>query len=340
MPAIVEISNAIRARTASHLVGSRAQEHRVFAKGLRRAFEPYENSPTGLFPANTVMAIPTIGVSPFYLRDVTVIDTLGLADAVVARTPVDNSNAMRKIAHDRRPPPGYLHRRGVNVYIHGAVETADAALSIANYGLKIDDDTWMPFDALDETWVRASFPQDRIAMRFKKDSLQASENQVRFGARAFVGRQIVESFEADRAARSWRVSGTMHVESFKEAASNQSLIFGRTGQRILSSWSATAADAGTGEATSPTFVAQTGDFLVFYVSGGASPGVGVALVADGKEVGVWRGQNNEAMLPVLVPLTVHAGQSLSLKVFDRSRDGWGHIAIDQIFLATEVPSPK
>ena len=51
------------------------------------------------------------------MPDLKIVDSHGLIDATVARTPVTHSNLERRMAHDRQPPPEYLKQRGVNLTI-------------------------------------------------------------------------------------------------------------------------------------------------------------------------------------------------------------------------------
>ncbi len=128
MSALVAISNDLRSSLVRQAVGMRFVEHREFADLQLGRWQPYENMERGIIPSDAVTALPTIGIPPYYLPELAVIDELGLTDATVARNPVIRSNRERQMAHDRRVPPGYLEERGVNITIHPAVATAEQAI--------------------------------------------------------------------------------------------------------------------------------------------------------------------------------------------------------------------
>ena len=99
------------------------------------------------------MADTAMGIRFYYLPDLKVIDLRGLTDATVARNPVERPNHQRIIAHDRRPPAGYLEQRGVNFTIHPPVTSELQALGRAEYAVKVGPALWMPFDSPDRQWV-------------------------------------------------------------------------------------------------------------------------------------------------------------------------------------------
>ena len=161
MPALTAISNDLRASLARQSVGIRAVVHRNFADRRIREYASYENITRELIPDDAVTALAGIGIPPYYLAQLTVIDTAGLADAVVARNPVVSPNHERLMAHDRRPPLGYLVERGVNITVLPATSTAQYALHLAAYAVQIGPELWMPFDSVDPQWVRQHFGDSR-----------------------------------------------------------------------------------------------------------------------------------------------------------------------------------
>jgi arabinofuranosyltransferase len=99
----------------SHSVCMRHQEHKVFGISQRnllpaRGKAMLRSQSLG----EPVIAFGLVGVLGWVLPDVAVIDTLGLNDHVVARN-TDLRRARdvhaehgRQMAHDRKPPPGYV----------------------------------------------------------------------------------------------------------------------------------------------------------------------------------------------------------------------------------------
>lgn len=131
----------------------------------------------------------------------------------------------------------------------------------------------------------------------------------------------------------WRLAGdavTNHAEH--EEYKNQSPIHRNVGPGFLTSFHPDKRDDAVGRAFSPEFRAAAGQYLVLLIAGGKGEGVGVRLLADGKEVAVWRGENSERFAPVVYPLDDVAGKRLQLDLFDRERGGWGHIMLDHAML--------
>ena len=144
-------------KLGGHQIADRARDHHDHAERWIRSFRPYERVDWDKFPKDAVTSRREAGIMPFYAWGLTVIDEFGLNDATIARNPVSRPNHQRRIAHDRRPPAGYLEQRGVNLHLHPAVSSAAELPTHHQYALKIDSDLWMPFDSTDHQWVINSF---------------------------------------------------------------------------------------------------------------------------------------------------------------------------------------
>ena len=70
-----------------------------------------------------------------------------------------------KIGHDRRPPPGYLEERGVNITVHAAADSPAKALMRGRYAVRVGPDLWMPFGSPDEEWVLDRFAGRSLRVR-------------------------------------------------------------------------------------------------------------------------------------------------------------------------------
>ena len=116
---------------------------------------PYENA-RGITPGDSVALEYAIGVVPYYLPDLEVVDGHGLTDATIARNPVARDRR-RRMAHDRRPPRGYAAERGVNFAVRAVAASVEEALQRGTYAVQFGPDLWMPFDAPDLEWVEARF---------------------------------------------------------------------------------------------------------------------------------------------------------------------------------------
>ena len=338
---LADISDRLRRDMAPHLVGLRFAEHREFAKRRLEQWGPYENIERGILPHDTTMAVGSIGIQPYFLPDVTVVDTLGLTDAVVARTPVNKPNGERQIGHDRRAPPGYLESRGVNFTAHPAAFDEVQALCSAQYAI-VSNGIWLPFDTRDRPWVEKRFDPTNLRYSRRSNAL-ASDNRFCIDGQFYVGEAFVEQFERNLDSWRWDSAGG---EPPRDGAplGPQRLVTGR-GQGLaaghvgayFNSFHAESGDFGTGSGRTSGFVGRADRYLVLLVAGGAGAGVGVRLLADGKTISVWRGRNNENFRPVAYPLRGLEGKTLWLEVFDDDTEPWGHIVVDHVLLARHEP---
>ena len=90
-----------------HAIGKRYHEHRVFVD-FRKAMFPRERQLEKTdWPAHSVYSAISVGTAGWVLADAHVIDRAGLNDYVIARSPIHDVES-RRMAHDRRPPDGYL----------------------------------------------------------------------------------------------------------------------------------------------------------------------------------------------------------------------------------------
>jgi hypothetical protein len=106
----------------------------------------------------------SVGISG-YMLDVTMIDTLGLTDAVVARHPPEwalPDNAVRAMAHDRYPPPGYLEQRGVNIQFQSIGAARPPLGGPDQYRYRLPDGRWILFASDRPGWVYRAFDPERL----------------------------------------------------------------------------------------------------------------------------------------------------------------------------------
>ena len=61
------------------------------------------------------------------------------------------------MAHDRQPPPEYLKQRGANIRVFDPASSAAAALTVADYAIKVGPNLWMPFDTINRQWATDRF---------------------------------------------------------------------------------------------------------------------------------------------------------------------------------------
>lgn len=89
-----------------HFVGTRHQEHKVFAQWLLFVLPPRSQGERVSWDTHPVLATDSVGVVAWTYPHVAAIDTLGLNDHVIARSEVHG--AVRQMAHERKPPSGYV----------------------------------------------------------------------------------------------------------------------------------------------------------------------------------------------------------------------------------------
>ncbi len=345
MPAIVAISSDLRQQSVRQFVGYPVKSHGGIAIYNSSLWMPYEKMERGIIPEDAVMSTFAIGIMPYYVPDVTIIDTNGLTDATVARNPVTTLNHERILAHDRNPPPGYLQQRGVNFSLHAAAISEIEALATANYALQVGSELWMPFDVADHQWANERFGGRDLRARHRFSLADPAGNRLRVGDRHYVGAQFLGRFEGG--LDGWEIVGaaiTNHGQhQFYQA---QIPIFGHAGPGFLTSYHPVEGDKLTGKALSPVFTAANDYHLAVLVGGGPGSSVGVRLLAAGKEIAVWRGpgerpsgtfasgNNVEPFELIVHPLAEVAGQPLQLELFDD--DPEGHIMLDHVLLVREV----
>ena len=308
------IVNDLYRRLIRQFVGLKVSLHNRFVDRRIRDWSPYEHMDRDVIPDDAIMAKGRIGIMSFYVPALTFVDIWGLTDSTVARNPVKIPNRSRRMAHDRRPPPGYLDQRGVNFKLSPPVENGLWALTRANYAARIGPNLWMPFDTTDHQWALERFSGHEIRIASDYDGIQ-----------------IISNFEdsldgwqprGDGIGR-WTPQNLSHAQIPTE---------GYSGWGFLTSFHPRQKDVAIGTARSPEFSASSGDSLTFLIAGGESERVGIRLLADGIETQVWRGEDSEYFSPVVYPLSEAAGKALQLEMFDGEVSPWGHIMLDHVTL--------
>ena len=331
MPALVAVSNDLRLRSERQLVGRRVHKHLADANSRIRGWKPYEDVSRQVIPVDAVVATTGIGIGPYFVPNLQVVDTLGLTDSTVARNPVRKTRSQRVIAHDRNPPPGYLWHRGVNLRLFPAVATKDQALSRANYAINVGRDIWMPFDVFDHVWAYERFGNMDLRARNRFSQTDPAGNRFTKDGARYVGEQFLGRFDASD-LDDWRREGkavTNHIVGpFHDRIFP---IRGHVGPGFLTTYFPGKWER-TGEATSPTFTARDDQYLMFLIAGERHDFVGLRLLADGEEIAVWRGDNWEAFEMVIYPLRDVAGRELQLEIFNHEIGDRPRLMLDHVML--------
>jgi arabinofuranosyltransferase len=101
-----------------HMVGMRHQEHKVFLDRQVRVYPSREDGARIGWEGHHVRGDGAVGYPGWVLPNVAIIDRMGLADRVIARhAPRSKTAEARVMAHDRKPPDGYLECFEPDVYV-------------------------------------------------------------------------------------------------------------------------------------------------------------------------------------------------------------------------------
>jgi arabinofuranosyltransferase len=99
--------DGLQAWLITHGVCIRHQEHKVYGQFVGARLPSREEGARIGWQDRPVMTAPNVGVVGWVFPNVAVIDLLGLNDFVIARTRPPHHET-RRMAHERRPPPGYV----------------------------------------------------------------------------------------------------------------------------------------------------------------------------------------------------------------------------------------
>ncbi len=329
VPALCAVLNPVRARLHRQLVAVPAQVHQLHGRNLAASYGAYEALPDGTFPRDAVAAANTVGVMPFYVRELTVVDAHGLTDAVIARNPVSADADRRVMAHDRQAPPGYLLARGVNVAVLPVARSEAGALAVADFALRVADGAWMPFQAADRSWAQREFPGDRLVSRHRVDPTRAEANELRLGGTTWTGVRALATFEPGDAGLVWTCAGTASIGPPRR------VLMGGVGKGQLTTAVGETSDDEAGSARSSGFVAEAGTALVCFVAGRRALGTEVFLCRGDQVVRAFGPETPMHLHPVLCALDEFAGQTLRLEVHDA---GAGWIALDHVLVVRNAAS--
>ena len=173
MLALLAVSDDLRASVLQFGV----TRHTVvggYVESEYQSYQPYQSMNRDVIPDDAVMFTLPAGVMLYYIPDLRFIDKYGITDAKIARNPVVKPNAERDTGHDRKPPPGYLAERGVNITVYPAAKTPAAALENADYAAQVGPNLWMPFDAIDGQWILKHFGDYNLLFLDSEQAVDAS----------------------------------------------------------------------------------------------------------------------------------------------------------------------
>ncbi len=93
--------------TVGHFVGMRTQTHIIYL-GYQRSRFPTREEGQAIRGDNPVMRHTSVGWPAWVLPHVHIIDEYGLNDPIIARNPEPRRRKTRLMAHERKPPKGYV----------------------------------------------------------------------------------------------------------------------------------------------------------------------------------------------------------------------------------------
>jgi arabinofuranosyltransferase len=316
--------NVASAYCVEHQSCTRQEEHKAYWRLLEKEYGRYRTltaDEATILPKDATWAREAVGIAPYMFPGVTVIDRYGLTDRTIARTTVDTPNEQRTMAHDRKPPPGYLDARGINLELGPAAETQGQALRYAYWAVRAREDLWIPFLAYRGEWVASRFLDKPLFSRFAYDTEQVAKNLGWVDgsySRAF---QFLGRF--DHAAQDgW-------TELATSAAATPVLGDTETSGYVGAGYLSTAhvEPHEVMHFVSPPFIAR--GHLVFLLAGGGSPSSELRLVVEGGIVKTWSGHGASAFELHSEALSPFEGKSARLELRD---SGDASIALDHVLL--------
>jgi hypothetical protein len=134
----------------------------------------------------------------------------------------------------------------------------------------------------------------------------------------------------------WSRRGDAFEAPVEREVKGQSRVFGERG-RFVNSYHPKHGETPTGSLVSSKFPLQ-GDAITLRIGGGRKQGKeGVRLRVDGKAVESVTGCDSELLGRRVIPIAALRGRSAELEIIDRSRQGWGHVVVDEIVEWRRVP---
>ncbi|MFO0658832.1 MAG: hypothetical protein U0165_03215 [Polyangiaceae bacterium] len=330
LPEQLEDYNTSSWYCVDHQSCTRRGEHRAYWQLLESEYGPYrelDRLAHELIPRGGVWAREAVGIAPYYLPNIDVIDLYGLTDAVIARTPVERSNKERVMAHDRHPPPGYLDQRGVNMTVGAASRSQGEVLYGSYWALKLRDDLWMPFLSANGDWVIRTFAKRPLYSQFHLDPENIFDNCGWVEATFVRGETYLGRFDDET------IDGWTQVEGDPIESSDISLAvdgFGAYGMGWLTTRGRASRTDKMARIVSPQVKAHG---VLFFLMGGAGDEdkAGVALSIDGKLVQRWLGHGAQHFEQFTFDLRPFEGHQASIEVFDHLTST--HVDLDQVMIA-------
>ena len=110
LSSLAAVNDELQSWLITRYIGRRHREHVVFRAHLEQSLAQPEELVRLDWSANRpIAAARSVGVVGWRFHEAAIIDELGLNDPVIARGPLRHADgSIRRMAHERRPPEGYL----------------------------------------------------------------------------------------------------------------------------------------------------------------------------------------------------------------------------------------
>lgn len=314
-----------------HFGAVRHWRHASFAERERERYGPYlplREEVRRRLPPDLVWVRGSIGIAPFHVPDVVVVDLLGLTDATIAATPPPTGKR-RMLAHERRPPSGYLEERGADPQIEPAAPDLATALRHTSVAVPLAPGVVMPISSKKHESVLPVFQRwsgPLPAFRVSEPNDPAAD-ELRTDDGDWVGVGLLGAF--DRSLDDWVVDG----EAFATRAPRSTTegldhLKDRVGAGFVTSHLDVGGDTALGTLTSPRFVVPPGGLVSLRVGGGAGEGTGVRVLVGDRVVATFHGDGDDDLAYVWVDLAAEAGEEARVEIYDQ--DPADHVTADHV----------
>lgn len=325
--ALLSAHDHIRAWEAPRMVATRRMEHTSFHERQLRTWQRYRLAPADAFPKGLVMKEGAMGVTPFCLRGVTVIDLFGLTDATIARMAVKVDVPKRRLAHPRRERAeldAYVDSR-VNVRLFAPASSLENALRKGPYAIQLTPAVWMPFEPADGHSVASLGIAQEVFTRLP----DGEGTFVVQGRRVEIVR-VLDDFET--APLGWKRTGAFVTATSARRRVGQGEVVGHLGGGLVNSYHPTEGDAAVGQMVRlEPVVIGPGEQLGVWIGGG-DVDVGLQLDQPGQQPRLIHGHRSTVLSPVAVPIEGEVWVS----VIDHNTGAWGHVLVDSLVVLRDL----
>lgn len=189
----------------------------------------------------------------------------------------------------------------------------------------------MPFNPYDHAWANERFGDMDLRARNRFSQTDPAGNRFLKDGVRYVGEQFLGRFDGTDLDGWHREVKAVTNHELAPYLGRIQPVSGHVGAGYLTTYYPGKWER-TGRATSPTFTARDDQYLMFLIAGVPDDLVGMRLLADGREVAMWRGDNWHHFNLVIFPLHQFAGQQLQLEIFNHEVGDRPRLMLDHVML--------